>query len=62
MRYGCFLIVWFLVLITQASGQKPPLINPKIESSIGGNLVHFATASSVNMAGVNLTGQYKRTF
>ncbi len=61
MRHGCLLIVLFLVSMTQASGQEPGLINPKIELSIGSNLVHFATAPSVNMAGVNLSGQYKWT-
>lgn len=61
MRYGCLLIVLFLVSMNQASGQEPGLINSKIEFSVGSNLVHFATAPSVNMAGVVLSGQYKWT-
>jgi hypothetical protein len=59
MRYGCLLVVLFLMSLTQASGQEPGLISTKIELSVGSNLMHFATAPSANMAGVNVTGQYK---
>lgn len=61
MRYGCLLIVLFLMSLSQTSGQEPGLIDPKIELSVGSNLVHFATAPSVNLAGVNLSGQYRWT-
>lgn len=61
MRYGCLLIVLLLVYMTQASGQEPGVINPKIEFAVGSSVMHFATSPSVNLAGANLSGQYRWT-
>lgn len=61
MRYGCLLIVMFLAAIGQSWGQEPGLISSRIDLSVGSNLMHYAMAPSVTLAGVKLSGQYRWT-
>jgi hypothetical protein len=61
MRHGCLLIVLFLMSATHTIAQEPGLIDSKIELSVGSSVMHFAASPSINLAGVNLSGQYRWT-
>jgi hypothetical protein len=59
MRYGCLLLGLFLMSAIATIGQEEALTNPKVDVAFGSSFMHFGTASSVNLMGVGISGQYR---
>jgi hypothetical protein len=59
MRYGCLLLSLLLMTAITAVSQEVPLTSPKIDLAVGSTFMHFDTASSVNLLGTVLSGQYR---
>ena len=59
MRYGCLWLGLLLMSATSTIGQEESLTNPKVDLALGSTFLHFAAASSVNLIGVGISGQYR---
>jgi hypothetical protein len=59
MRCGCLLLGLLLTTAISTIGQEEALTNPKLDLTVGSTFMHFGTASSVNLMGAGISGQYR---
>jgi len=59
MRCGCLLLGLLLTTAISTIGQEEALTNPKLDLTVGSMFMHFGTASSVNLMGAGISGQYR---
>jgi hypothetical protein len=59
VRYGCLLLGLLLMSSIATVGQEEALTNPRIDLALGSTVMHFGTASSVNLMGATFSGQYR---